>query len=355
MSNNDVTQAGFLQSDKLDDFLSALEEFGRLLVPTKAQGNCTEFLPRGSGQMDLEAVNTRVSAKNWVFPQCSPLFQWSIPYDSEPTIASPSEVKDTVLFGLRSCDARAIKILDALFIEETDFDKVNKDALYKERRDKLTLVGLACPTCQPTCFCSSFDDLSPVRANDCDLYLTRLDEGYLVEVATEKGKTIVEKIEGLFSEVTEDMAKQKEDIGKKTIELQKHKADPKAAAEGLDKDPSFENDYWSSLSERCLGCMACTYLCPTCHCYEIRDEGPGKEGIRYRMHDACMGSEFTLHASGHNPRSQHFKRWRQRCFHKFSYFPKNLGTPLCVGCGRCTLRCPVGVDIVEILKEVASF
>ena len=355
MSNNKVTQAGFLPNDKLKDLLSTLEEFGRLLVPTKTQGNCTEFMPKGHGEMDLQSVNTRVSAKNWVFPQCSPLFKWSTPYCDTPELTAPKEVKETVLFGLRSCDAKAIKILDDLFIEDTDFDKVNKDALYKERRDKLTLVGLACPTCQPTCFCTSFEELSPVRANDCDLYLTKLAEGYLVEVSTEKGKAIVEKIKALLADGPEDMAKEKEEIGKKTEELQKHKADPKSAEGGLDKDPAFEHEYWATLSERCLGCMACTYLCPTCHCYEIRDEGPGNEGVRYRMHDACMGSEFTLHASGHNPRSKHFKRWRQRCFHKFSYFPKNLDTPLCVGCGRCTLRCPVGVDIVEILKEVASF
>ncbi len=355
MSTNEVTTAGFLPSNKLDDLLSALEDFGRVLVPTKTQGNCTEFLPRSTGDMDLESVNTRVSAKNWVFPQCTPLFTWSIPYCDTPTLTPPAEVKGTVLFGLRSCDAKAIKILDELFIEDTDFDKVNKDALYKERRDKLTLVGMACSTCQPTCFCSSFEELSPVRANECDMYLTKLAEGYLVEVVTEKGKTIVEKVKEFFADGPEDKTKQKEEIGKKTEELQKHKASPSAAADGLDKDPAFEHKFWSSLSERCLGCMACTYLCPTCHCYEIRDEGPGKEGVRYRMHDACMGSEFTLHASGHNPRTQHFKRWRQRCFHKFSYFPKNLGTPLCVGCGRCTLRCPVGVDIVEILKEVASF
>ena len=67
-----------------------------------------------------------------------------------------------------------------------------------------------------------------------------------------------------------------------------------------------------------------------------------------------MSEEFTLHASGHNPRSAHFKRWRQRCYHKFSYFPDNLGAVLCVGCGRCTLYCPEGIDLVEVLEEVAE-
>jgi ferredoxin len=63
---------------------------------------------------------------------------------------------------------------------------------------------------------------------------------------------------------------------------------------------------------------------------------------------------FTLHASGHNPRSKQFERWRQRVMHKFAYQPERLGVLGCVGCGRCSRSCPVDMNLAQHVESLAA-
>jgi Fe-S-cluster-containing hydrogenase component 2 len=114
----------------------------------------------------------------------------------------------------------------------------------------------------------------------------------------------------------------------------------------------FEDDFWQQASEKCLGCGACAYLCPTCHCFDISDETVGGAQVRYRTWDTCNFPLFTLEASGFNPRKQKSQRLRQRILHKFSYFPSTHGMAACVGCGRCVRACPVNLDIRTMLAQI---
>ncbi len=117
----------------------------------------------------------------------------------------------------------------------------------------------------------------------------------------------------------------------------------------------FDSDIWDRWHDRCLGCGTCTYLCPTCHCFDIAEEATNNIGQRVRNWDSCMFDLFTLHASGHNPRDLQRQRLRQRVMHKFSYTVDRYNQPFCVGCGRCVNRCPVNIDIREILGELEDY
>ena len=58
------------------------------------------------------------------------------------------------------------------------------------------------------------------------------------------------------------------------------KFDPKKVTEWLALAENFDSPLWKEFSLGCLGCGACAYTCPVCHCFDIVDEKHGAEGLR---------------------------------------------------------------------------
>ena len=119
---------------------------------------------------------------------------------------------------------------------------------------------------------------------------------------------------------------------------------------GDDMMERFNSPVWEELYHPCLACGTCTFVCPTCQCYDIKDYDTGHGIQRYRCWDSCMYSDFTMMAHGNNRNSQ-MQRFRQRFMHKLVYFPaNNNGMYSCVGCGRCVEKCPSSLNIVKVIK-----
>ena len=168
----------------------------------------------------------------------------------------------------------------------------------------------------------------------------------LVETVTEKGEGLVEGLDSVFADspVTETLSRQVADVEKKF--------DTDKVKPWLDKN--FEHNVWAEFSMKCISCGACTFVCPTCHCFDIVDECTMSKGDRIKNWDGCQFKMFTLHTSGHNPRATQDQRWRQRIMHKFKYYVEKFDSTLCVGCGRCSRVCPADMNISEMLEIIST-
>jgi ferredoxin len=274
------------------------------------------------------------SIKDFVFPRHEKLYGYK--FQGKQIELTPAELptEEQFIIGARPCDAAALHALDAVF--NWDF----QDEFYNRRRALTTVVTLACREYDDFCFCTSIG-AGPCDERGSDALLIPMDgDRYEVCCLTEKGKR-------LFSGTTAASAE-----SARAPEGPPVRFDLEALGDFLAR--GYEQPEWPAASRRCFGCGACAYTCPTCHCFDIVDEGSASGGLRVRNWDACQFAMFTMHASGHNPRSDQSQRQRQRIHHKFQIYPDKFGELLCTGCGNCSRNCPVGMGVLPVLKAIAA-
>ena len=294
------------------------------------------------GMAMTDALNTVRSAKDFFFPQTEDLVSFKMEGKSIEIIDPRTETEDFVVFGVRACDVRSFSILDRVFL----VDPV--DSYYANRREHGTIVSMACSRPAETCFCHSFgiDAAEP----EGDAVCWKTEDALYIRANTEKGEKLLEKLRPMMEEADEAPVKAQQE---KTREILGKLPLSSFTTEKFGGDvllKVFNSEQWKSLSESCLGCGTCTFVCPTCQCYDIRDFKTGSGVKRFRCWDSCMYSDFTLMASG-NPRTSQLERFRQRFMHKLVYFPANNdGIYGCVGCGRCLSKCPISMNIVKVAK-----
>ena len=302
-----------------------------------------------AGGVTLDYTNTVLPPKEITFPQRESFLKFT--QNSEGTTEVEEtlpEAEDSVVFGVRPCDAKGVAHMDKVF--GGDFT----DAYYWRRRNQVILVGMACNTPpSQNCFCTSVDG-SPYSTDGLDVLLTDIGNSFFVQTFTKKGDKIVNASKGLF---TAPKPKEKTDMEK--IHKDAEKAITRTLKDTKKIPPKlknlFEDDLWDEEAMSCIRCGICTYLCPTCHCFDISDEVTSQsplEGNRIRTWDNCQFPDFTMHSSGHNPRPDKASRLRQRIMHKYQYFVERYKDYQCTGCGRCVSKCPVGIDIIEVLNKV---
>lgn len=289
----------------------------------------------------LDFLNAVMSPKELFFGQTETLFSFTM--GKEVTITPMESSEKAVILGIRPCDAKSLSLIDAVFGENFE------DTYYTQKRQNTILIGLACNEPGLNCFCTSVKG-SPTGTDNLDVMLTDLGDKYLVEALTEKGQDIVKETKENFQDASEADEKTKKQLQKEALEKFTRNLDVEGVETKLNE--LFENDVWDEISRICIGCSICTFMCPACHCFDIQDECAGYEGCRIRVWDTCSNPEYTLHASGHNPRPARTERVRNKILHKFSYLPKNVNLFGCVGCGRCIECCPENWDIIDAIEKV---
>lgn len=321
----------FMSRPALQKWLQTLMADHQVVAPVREEGLILFRPVKGPEEVALDYQNTTMSPKEWFFPLSEAIFSYR--REDNKVILEPKEApQEVVLFGIRPCDARGLAVLDKPFFQAP------ADGLYAQRRERATLVGLACRDSGPACFCDSMGG-GPADEAHVDVMLTEVKEGYIVKAVTTKGAKLLISAQIQEGETTEPAIAQPKAVQSRGI----------AAA----MRRQFDSDYWSKVGDRCLHCNICAYVCPTCYCFDIRDFPVGDRIERVRSWDSCQSPAFTRIAGGYERRPSKGERMRQRFAHKLLYFPGQWeGVLHCVGCGRCVTACPVNIDIREVIEDV---
>ncbi|MBQ8123280.1 MAG: 4Fe-4S dicluster domain-containing protein [Ruminococcus sp.] len=329
---------------RLEELFAAIAEKQTLYIPSDRADGAAEFTKWEPGKALTQKLNTLRSAKDFFFPQTENIVDFKMEGKNIQVIDQRSEHEDFIIFGVRPCDARSFTILDKVFLSEP------VDSFYKNRRDHGTVVTMACSRPAETCFCGTFGIDATEPEGDAACWSD--GEDLFIKANNDKGQAFIDSISSLLEEgdtakLDQVKAKTKEILSRLPL------ANLSTAAFGGDTlNEHFNSEKWAELSESCLGCGTCTFVCPTCQCYDIKDFNTGNGIKRFRCWDSCMYSDFTKMAHG-NPRTSQLERFRQRFMHKLVYFPaNNNGEFGCVGCGRCLSKCPISMNIVKVMKAL---
>ncbi len=332
--------------DRLNDLFAAIAAEESLYLPVDGSDGRAHYQKWEDGVQMSSALNTVRSAKDFFFPQSENLMDLKLSGKQIEIIDTRKEAEDFVVFGVRACDVRSFDVLDRVFLAEP------VDTYYASRREHGVIVSLACNKPAETCFCKTFDIDAAAPAGDVTCWMDETD--LYLQANTEKGEKLLAKLEGLTEETGNETVSALQDVIRQRISKL-----PLASltTEGFGGDKTeelFDAPEWDSLSEACLGCGTCTFVCPTCQCYDIKDFNTGNGVHRFRCWDSCMYSEFTKMSAG-QPRPTQKERFRQRFMHKLVYYPaNNEGLFSCVGCGRCLARCPISMNIVKVMKTLGG-
>ena len=331
--------------DKLDQLFAEISSNSALYIPVDTAAGAKFEKYDGTKKMS-DALNTVRSAKDFFFPQTENLVDFKVEGKNIEIKETVKEDEDFVVFGVRACDVKSFEILDRVFLADP------VDNFYKNRRDHGIIVSMACTRPAETCFCQTFGIDATAPAGDIECHKTA-DAVYL-EAKTDKGSKLLESLNAL-TEDADASAVEAQKAQTKEVFKKLPLAGLDASAFGDGKTNEFFNaPEWKTLSESCLGCGTCTFVCPTCQCYDIKDFNTGHEVKRFRCWDSCMYSDFTRMAHG-NPRLTQVERFRQRFMHKLVYYPtNNEGIFGCVGCGRCMAKCPINMNIVKVMKKLGG-
>lgn len=331
-----------IEKSKLSDLFGAIAASCELYLPVKKAGQ-NNFAKYEAGTEYCEELKTVKSPKDMFFPQSENIVSFEKTEGKIKVTPDTIPTEKTVVFGVRACDVTSFDVLDKVFLSEP------ADSFYKARRENCTVVATACSEPEESCFCSVFGiDPSEPKA---DVATWFVGEKLYWKPLTEKGEELTKAV---ASVLTEEDADEKIEAEKAKIKgIVENLPLASLSLDGWDGDATeakFDAPEWEKLSASCLGCGACTFVCPTCQCYDIRDYDTGHGIQRYRCWDSCMYNDFTMMAHG-TPRPSQLQRFRQRFMHKLVYFPANNdGMYSCVGCGRCVNKCPISMNIAKVIK-----
>ena len=332
-----------ISKDHVPIWLAELVGKYAVVAPIPRKDGPAEFKEIQAGDEPiLDGSQPMMPPKDWLLPRYETLLRTSLKKGEAKVEATLPETRPAVLIGTWLADAQAIRVLDRVFL-----DGKFKDPYYAARRENTLLVAVIPAEPRWSWFSSSVDDVETWKKN-VDALMYDLGDRLYVEVTSDNGQALVDG--SAFSDASETDTAAKEEVWLRFREAGKLPFSDEKLYDKL----AWENPIWEEIALKCISCGACTYVCPSCSCFDIQDETCGDCTERYRCRDTCQFEDFTLMGAGHNPRHNQVPRSRQRLLHKFQYQHEQYGIVGCTGCGRCVELCPVNIDIRDVLTRVCA-
>ncbi len=343
----------FLKKEDVSRLTSAVAEGYALFGPRRDELSGEVVFDRltDPGLVDLEAPIPYNPPKHIVFPHNEDIMSYRRDAASGRVEIKRTELLEPkALFGLRPCDLTGLLCLDRFFMGQEYVDE-----FYLEHRKRLFIVSNTCVHPFPQCFCVCTDS-GPYAAEGYDLNLTFIGDGWLVEIGSKKGLAMVERL-GLEEAGPDAEAGKREVIDRSLAGFDKQALENKAwISRAMNRLTTgfIPNEVWEYIGNQCFECGACSFVCPTCSCFNIEDVNLKEGGTsRRRSWDSCSFEGYTRMAGDHNPRKPVEDRRNKRFFCKLSFSQsRKYLRPGCVGCGRCARVCPGDIGLPNVVTYI---
>ena len=336
----------FIYKKNLYKFLEVLSVDNNVFYLTEKHEYKKVKKDEASDGLNVDVVRASVPLKSFYFLQREKI-----------GLPEPPAKNRNIIFGVKSCDLKAKKILDNMFLAG-----VCTDPFYDLHIKNTLIFSSDCPAPQKTCFCTLVDGKPYLEAKqqNFDLNFSPVLNGYIVEPGSSEGEAIILQQKSFFVDTTEQMISERNKLRERALKLLEEINKEFAQLKDTDlqkraKD-NYSSNWWKEASKTCVQCAGCNSICPSCYCFFLLDasvvdsELPDTNFEKLRYWDACHHTGYARVAGGMNPRPKLFERFRNRYQCKFNFRKENFGIYACSGCGRCIDVCPGKIDIRKVMS-----
>ena len=324
-----------LTIQEIESFLRSFESDYDVRVPISLHDGTRALGKLDEGPLAIPGGRIPQKITNVFFPQMETVL--TITSDDPDGIETQSPVsKPLLVVGFTAQDADCLEFIDRFYSENY------RDDIYFNKRDNAVIVCVSGR-------CGAEGEFLKIAGSKCDLELICDGHNYLLAAYTDIGKTLAAKAEGIESDdnLIQQLKKDSDALPTDDLELIQK-------ASKLLLEEKVPEEFWVTISDRCIACTSCNLACPTCTCFDVFDRKVGDKVQRWRMWDSCQLDGFMREASGHNPMGTENLRTRRRIHHKLASDVTRWGQITCMLCGRCDDVCPTGIGIKAVCKEMVD-